>query len=108
MIGEYLMETTIRDRIEEISKLIVEVANGNFDYKIPNSDQDTDELQAIVLGVNMLGQELKKSTVSRDYMKRIYDGVIDILIIMDSELKIKAVNNVTTDLLNFDEEELTY
>ncbi len=106
MTGEYIMERTIRDRIEEISKLIFEVANGNFDYKIPSSDLDTDELQAIILGVNMLGQELKKSTVSRDYMKRIYDGVIDILIIMDSEFRIKAVNNATIDLLKYDEKEL--
>ena len=100
------MESTIRDRIEEISRLIFEVANGNFAYKIPSSPHDTDELEAIILGVNMLGQELRKSTVSRDYMKRIYDGVIDILIIMDANLKIKAVNNAACDLLGYQEDEL--
>ncbi len=100
------MESTIRDRIEEISKLIFEVANGNFAYKIPSSPHDTDELEAIILGVNMLGQELRKSTVSRDYMKRIYDGVIDILIILDSNLKIKAVNHATCELLEYQEREL--
>ena len=63
------MKTTVKDRIEEISKLIFEVANGNFDYKIEAPEDSDDELEAIVLGVNMLGQELKKSTVSRDYMQ---------------------------------------
>lgn len=100
------MESTIRDRIEEISKLIFEVANGNFSYRIPSSPHDTDELEAIILGVNMLGQELRKSTVSRDYMERIYDGVIDILIIMDANLKIKTVNNATCELLGYSEQEL--
>ena len=100
------MESTIRDRIEEISRLIFEVANGNFTYSIPSSPHDNDELEAIILGVNMLGQELKKSTVSRDYMKRIYDGVIDILIILDDDLKIKAVNNATCEVLGYSEREL--
>ena len=100
------MKTTVKDRIDEISKLIFEVANGNFDYKIESPDNPDDELEAIVWGINMLGQELKKSTVSRDYMEGIYNGVIDMLIIMDSNLKIKSVNGAVTDILGFKEEEL--
>ena len=100
------MKTTVKDRIEEISKLIFEVANGNFDYKIEAPEDSDDELEAIVLGVNMLGQELKKSTVSRDYMQGIYNGVIDMLIIMDSNLEIKSINGAVTDILGFKEEEL--
>ena len=43
----------LKERIEEISELIFEVANGNFDYTIDASEEN-DELDAIITGVNML------------------------------------------------------
>ncbi len=88
---EDLIKNTLKKRIEDISTLIFEVANGNFDYTIDPSEDD-DELDAIIYGVNMLGQELKTSTVSINHMQSMYDGVIDLMIIMDIEMNIQTVN----------------
>ena len=94
-IMEDIIKKTLKKRIEDISELIFEVANGNFDYTIDPSGED-DELDAIIYGVNMLGQELKTSTVSVNHMQSMYDGVIDMMIVMDTEMNIKTVNDAYT------------
>lgn len=93
------------NRIEEISNLIFEVANGNFDADLDFSEKE-DELDAIIAGVIMLGEELKASTVSRDYMQSIYDGVVDMLIILDMDCKVQKVNKAFTQYLGFAEFEI--
>jgi two-component system, sensor histidine kinase len=91
----------INDRIEDINKLIFEIASGNFDYKIRRTDSH-DELEAIVTGINMLVEELKISTVSRDYMNNILKGVVDLLFILDQNFHIHTINQVVTESLGFE------
>lgn len=95
----------LSERIEEISTLIAEVANGNFDYKIDFSETG-DELDAVISGVNMLGQELKNSTVSRDFMRSIYRGVVDMLLVLDNQFNVRIVNDALEEQLGWKEDEL--
>ena len=95
----------LKERIEEITTLIAEVANGNFDYTIEASETG-DELDAIIYGVNMLGQELKSSTVSRDFMQSIYKGVVDMLLVLNNDFTIRNVNEAFEELVGYREEEL--
>lgn len=94
----------LKERIDDISKLISEIAMGNFDYKIERSNQD-DELDAIIAGINMLGEELKTSTVSRDHMDSIYKGVVDILIVMNTDFTIQSTNETADTSLCFESQE---
>jgi PAS domain S-box-containing protein len=95
----------INDRIEDINKLIFEIAAGNFDYKIKRTDSH-DELEAIVTGINMLVEELKISTVSRDYFDNILKGVVDLLFILDQNYQIHTINQVVTNALGYELNEL--
>ena len=95
----------LEERIEEIISFIAEVANGNFDYKIEASETG-DELDAVISGISMLGQELKNSTVSRDFMQSIYQGVVDMLLVLNTDLTIRNVNEAFEELLGYQEEEL--
>ncbi|MDQ3290303.1 MAG: ATP-binding protein, partial [Bacteroidota bacterium] len=95
----------LNDRIEEITTLIAEVANGNFDYTMEASESG-DELDAIIAGVSMLGQELKNSTVSRDFMQSIYQGVVDMLLILNIDFTIRNANEAVEELLGYKEAEL--
>ncbi|MEQ8473272.1 MAG: ATP-binding protein [Marinoscillum sp.] len=85
--------------------LIYEVAAGNFDYKLEMTNLEG-ELEGLIGGINMLGEELKASTVSKDFMESIYRGVADILIILRTDLTIERVNDMVTDHLGFVPEEL--
>ncbi|WP_347159079.1 PAS domain-containing hybrid sensor histidine kinase/response regulator [Pontibacter chitinilyticus] len=92
----------LRDRIEEISRLIAEVANGNFDHELKTSEAG-DELDALIAGISMLGQELKNSTVSRDFMQSIYRGVVDMLLVLNNDFTIRNVNEAFEELLGYQE-----
>ncbi|WP_137758774.1 PAS domain-containing hybrid sensor histidine kinase/response regulator [Pontibacter sp. SGAir0037] len=95
----------LKERIEEIITLIAEVANGNFDYEIEASETG-DELDALISGISMLGQELKSSTVSRDFMQSIYKGVVDVLLVLNKDFTIRNVNEACEDLFGCKENEL--
>jgi PAS domain S-box-containing protein len=95
----------IKHRIDELSHLVYEVASGNFDYKIDIRD-NSDELAGLVEVINMMGEELKESTVSRDFMESIYRGVVDILIILSPDHKIERINDAVQGYLDYTPEEL--
>ncbi|TPE44336.1 PAS domain-containing hybrid sensor histidine kinase/response regulator [Pontibacter mangrovi] len=85
--------------------LITEVANGNFDYKLDVSEA-SDELDAVIAGVSMLGQELKSSTVSRDFMQSIYQGVVDMLLVLNTDNTIRNVNEAFEEIAGKKEADL--
>jgi len=93
------------DRIEHICRLIFEIANGNFDYKLERTDND-DEFDAIIAGINMLKEELKTSTVSINYMNSLYNGIVDLLFVVDQKFNVTSVNEVVMRSLGFSENEV--
>ena len=89
-------------RIEEINSLIFEIANGNYGYRLKRS-RDNDELDGLIGGINMLGEEIKASTVSRNYLQSIYKGVVDLLIILKKDFTIETVNDEVLQKLGYSE-----
>ena len=92
-------------RIEMIYELITELASGNLQFRANISGND-DELDAITVGINMLAEELQSTTVSKDYLNRIYKGVVDMLIVINPDLSIQLVNSNACRVLGYTEEEL--
>ena len=58
------------NRFNKIKKLLSDYSLGNFDRKLTMSSR-MDEVDAFIAGVNMLGEELKERTISRDYFNDI-------------------------------------
>jgi PAS domain S-box-containing protein len=95
-----------RDKqIENIYSLITELAAGNLSYRASISEEDN-ELDAITMGINMLAEELQTTTVSKDYLDRIYRGVMDMLFVLDKRNNIEQVNSAVVQMLGFSESEL--
>jgi PAS domain S-box-containing protein len=61
-------------RISRAEDVLVSYALGQYDLKIPSKDTE-DPLSGIFEGINMLGEELKERTVSRDYFKAVFDSI---------------------------------
>lgn len=68
--------------IDEIEDIIIAYANGELHKRLDISDK-RDDRDTIIAGINMLGEELEKTTISRDYFMNIYNSVSDMLIITD-------------------------
>lgn len=96
----------VHDRIEEIHSLVFEIANGNYDFRLERSSENN-ELDGLIGGINMLGEEIKASTVSRDYLQSIYKGVVDPLIILKKDFTIETVNQQTEKQLQYDQGQLS-
>lgn len=99
------MEVHVHNRIDHITRMIFEIANGNFDYQVERSGNE-DELDAIVVGINMLREELKATTVSRDYMDNLFRGMVDLIFILDQDYNIQSVNEAVEELMGISQEYL--
>src|ERR1022692_590272 len=94
-----------KEQIDQIYDLIMQLAAGNLGYRAEVSQND-DELDALTMGINMLAEELQTTTVSKDYLGRIFKGIVDMLIIIGPDDSIQQINAATCKLLNYKEEEL--
>ncbi|MFN6946821.1 MAG: ATP-binding protein [Cytophagaceae bacterium] len=102
---EYDKVVLNRARLDDINNLIIEIASGNFNASKPISSE-MDDFDAVITGINMLGEELKHSTVSKDYLDSIFRSIIDMIIVLTPDNKIQQVNGPVIQLLKFDQEEL--
>lgn len=90
---------------EELSNLLIEYAAGNYSVKGKLSERQ-DEVDMIIQGINMLGEELLATNVSKDYFLSIYNAVTDLIIILNNESIITDVNSSVTNLFKIDSNEI--
>jgi len=88
------------ERFDKIRNLLLAYAHGNFDKKIGMSRR-MDEVDAFIAGVNMLGEELKDKTISRDYFNNIFNSVSDMVFVLDTKGKIENINTPVTKHLQY-------
>lgn len=94
-------------RLDKINNLIFDIAAGNFRPQA-NIEGEMDELDAVITGINMLAEELERNTISRSYLKKIYDGMSDMVfilnnngLIVDINAKVKTISGYSLDALKF-------
>jgi PAS domain S-box-containing protein len=92
-------------RLEQISDLLTNYSMGNFDKKVELSKK-LDEIDTFIAGVNMLGEELKSTTISKNYFNNIFHAVSDLLIVLNMDGTVKMINKSASLLLNTSEDEL--
>lgn len=93
------------EQINRIYELIMELAAGNLSFRAATSG-DSDELDAITEGINMLAEELQSTTVSKDYLGRIYKGVVDMLIVLNPDYTIREINTTVQRLLGYKQDQV--
>lgn len=92
-------------RLKKINELFVNYATGNFNYRIEISDK-RDELDAFISNINMLGEELKSTTISKNFFNNIFNSVSDMLFIMDDKGLIKDINLRVSEMIGMKSSEL--
>ncbi|MDB5277291.1 MAG: hypothetical protein JWR61_2246 [Ferruginibacter sp.] len=92
-------------RLKEISTRLSEYSAGKFDKNILLSPR-LDEVDAIINGINMLGEELKAVTISRDYFTNIFNSVSDMVFILNNKGVIADANTSAEAQLQYEAGEL--
>ena len=80
-----------KSQIDEISNLLLSYSAGNYHVKGEISEH-ADEIDMIILGINMLGEELESSNVSKDYFTSIFNSVTDLVLVVNESGNIIEVN----------------
>ena len=90
-------------RFNQIQEFILQLALGNFEHKVTPSES-LDEIDAIIAGVNMLGEELK---VSQEKHVALFEHAGDaILIFSATSNKFVDSNKAASALLGFSAEDI--
>lgn len=89
-------------RLKNINRLLSEYSTGCFDRRLSLSDR-LDETDAMISGINMLGEELKAITISRDYFTNIFNSVSDMVFVIDNKGMIADVNRSGEIQLGYDQ-----
>jgi PAS domain S-box-containing protein len=86
-------------RFKKINKLLTEYALGNFSKKMRLSPQ-LDEVDSFIACINMLGEELRETTISKNYFDNIFSSVSDMIFVLDLNGKILITSESVHDTLN--------
>ena len=96
-----------KQRLTDISNLFVEYSKGNFKSKAEVSSH-LDEIDSIIMGINMLGEELEGTTISKNIFENIFNSVSNILFVINKDgiviesnhfgKRIKSIKNNKTKL----------
>src|SRR5256885_7726577 len=92
------MPLKLDERFNKINRLLSQYSLGQFDKRLALSPR-LDEIDAFIAGVNMLGEELKAITISRNYFTNIFNSVSDMVFILDKKGVITNVNNAAAGQL---------
>lgn len=96
-----------RQRMKFMHKMLFEMARGNFNNQIPLSQFD-DEMEALVVLLNMVAEELKESVFYSGFVNPFitHKMVTCATFILDENDAIKNVNQGVIDILGYDEIEM--
>ncbi len=90
------MKNSLNDiRLLELSDLLASYSMGNFVVGEIKLSKDLDEIDTIISGVNMLGEELRSTTISRDFFSSVYNAVTDMLLVVSKEGIIEDKNEAS-------------
>lgn len=80
------------------------IASGDLDKRINISSRD--EIGMLATSINKMTEDLEKTTVSKTYVDNIIGSMIDTLVVVDQNSKIKTVNKSMLNLLGYEEKDL--
>lgn len=92
-------------RLEELNEVIVALVSFDYEKKAPVSEENN-VLDGMAVGLNMLGEELSFSTVSKGYLDSVLESMSDLLVVVDPDGVIGTVNQAACELTGYTREEL--
>jgi PAS domain S-box-containing protein len=87
-------------RFKKINKQLTEYALGNFEKKLKTSTR-LDEVDAFISCINMLGEELKETTISKNHFNNIFNSVSDMIFVLDQNGNVQNTSNTVHEILKY-------
>jgi len=94
----------INKPIASVVNALDKIAGGDLYQRIKVKSKN--EISKLARSFNVMAEDLQKTTVSRNYVDNIFKSIIDALIVIGPDLKIKTVNKASCKLLGYTKDEL--
>jgi AraC-like DNA-binding protein len=96
-----------KQRIENIAEMILQIADGNFAYRIPRTGIN-DKLEGLIVIFNWTAEDLQQSIFHSGFVNpRIsYKHIVESILVVDDNCIIKGFNANASSLLGFIDSEL--
>jgi rsbT co-antagonist protein RsbR len=93
------------NKLQDLMDMVVALVSFDYEKKASISERH-DVWDGMAAGLNMLGEELAASTVSKTYLNDIIESMSDLLVVTDRDARITTVNRATCALSRYSKEEL--
>ncbi|MFQ5450867.1 MAG: ATP-binding protein [Nitrospinaceae bacterium] len=100
-----LIRKLVLQKVSQLSRFTEEIAGGNLGASLDLATRD--ELGKLARAFDKMTKKLLRTTVSRNYVTKIINSMIDTLVVVTPEFQIQSVNRATCQLLGYSKEELT-
>lgn len=90
-----------KKRMQKINQMLLEMASGNFFYRLERSDEN-DNIEALSVVLNMLSEEIQESFLHQGYAnsKGITKHIVQMCFMLDEHGVIQMINQKTSILLS--------
>ena len=95
-----------RQQLEYIEDFLIQIGKGDYTCKLAITDEKDEHLLAVQVGINMLVEELNEAYISKGFLNSIYNGINDMLIVLNENGEIQNANHVVEDILFYSQTEL--
>jgi PAS domain S-box-containing protein len=92
-------------RFKKINRLLIDYSKGNFNTSVGLSGK-ADEIDAFISNINMLGEELKETTIRKNFFTGIFNSVSDMIFVLNAKGIISDANRAACNALLSDLSEL--
>ncbi|MGK0290005.1 MAG: PAS domain S-box-containing protein [bacterium] len=99
-----LFSTNFVRPILMISQRAKEIGEGELESQL--SINQKDEFEVLASSINQMANNLKKTTVSKNYLNNILKSIADTLVVITPDYTINSVNQAILDLLDYNEADL--
>lgn len=95
------MDNNLHHRMQVINTMLLEMASGNFFYRIERNS-DNDDIEALVLTLNMLAEEIQDTIVHQGYVNTDQTNldIVQMSFILDEKGIVQMVNQQTCNILS--------
>ncbi|MFE3866994.1 helix-turn-helix domain-containing protein [Flavobacterium sp. LS2P90] len=102
-----MQEEIDQQRIQKMYQMLLEMAGGNFTNRIQRSEKD-DELEALVVLMNMVAEEMKESVFHSGFINPhySYSNLVQTTFILDEDFIIRSYNSTVPTVLGFTSDRL--
>lgn len=88
--------------IEEFIEVVGNYSQGNYNARL--TEVDDDYFNTLISGINLIGEELESTTISRDFFSNVYNAISEMMWVFDNNFQIQAVNQSAISTLGWGHE----